>query len=125
MARLLPMAVLSMGKLYQGGYKSFYCIDVATGKVDWKFTDINNYCQARPGYCQRQGVVRSLGYQPLLSRSEKPGALIWKWNNGKAQNLYSPANCVPAVHDGKAIIVAPDRYMTAARSYNRQTVVAE
>ncbi len=100
------------GKLYQGGYKSFYCIDVATGKVDWKFTDINNYCQARPAIANGK-VLFGAWDTNLYCLDQKTGALIWKWNNGKAQNLYSPANCVPAVHDGKAIIVAPDRYMTA------------
>jgi outer membrane protein assembly factor BamB/predicted phosphohydrolase len=100
------------GKLYQGGYKAFYCIDVATGKVDWKFTDINNYCQARPVIVD--GTVLFGAWDTnLYCLDRQTGALIWKWNNGKAQNLYSPANCVPAVHDGKVIIVAPDRYMTA------------
>ena len=39
--------------------------------------------------------------------------LVWKWDNGKALDFYSPANCVPVVHDGSVIIVAPDRFMTA------------
>jgi outer membrane protein assembly factor BamB/predicted phosphohydrolase len=100
------------GKLYQGGYKSFYCVDVATGKVDWKFTDINNYCQARPAVTDGK-VLFGAWDTNLYCLDRQTGALIWKWNNGKAQNLYSPANCVPAVHDGKVIVVAPDRYMTA------------
>jgi outer membrane protein assembly factor BamB/predicted phosphohydrolase len=100
------------GKLYQGGYKSFYCIDVATGKVDWKFTYINNYCQARPTVTDGK-VLFGAWDTNLYCLDKQTGALIWKWNNGKAQNLYSPANCVPAVHDGKVIVVAPDRYMTA------------
>lgn len=100
------------GKLYQGGYKSFYCIDVATGKVDWKFTGINNYCQARPAIADGK-VLFGAWDTNLYCLDGQTGALIWKWNNGKSQNLYSPANCVPAVHDGKVIVVAPDRYMTA------------
>ncbi|MDP4201378.1 MAG: PQQ-binding-like beta-propeller repeat protein [Bacteroidota bacterium] len=100
------------GKLYQGGYKSFYCVDVATGKVDWKFTDINNYCQARPAIADGK-ILFGAWDTNLYCLNQQTGALIWKWNNGKAQDLYSPANCVPAVHDGKVIIVAPDRYMTA------------
>jgi len=100
------------GKLYQGGYKAFYCIDIATGEVDWKFTDINNYCQARPTIADGK-VLFGAWDTNLYCLDRQTGALIWKWNNGKAQNLYSPANCVPAVHDGKVIVVAPDRYMTA------------
>jgi len=100
------------GKLYQGGYKSFYCIDVATGKIDWKFTDINNYCQARPAIADGK-VLFGAWDTNLYCLDRQTGTLIWKWNNGKSQSLYSPANCVPAVHDGKVIVVAPDRYMTA------------
>jgi FOG: WD40-like repeat len=100
------------GKLYQGGYKSFYCIDITSGKVDWKFTGIDNYCQARPAVADGK-VLFGAWDTNLYCLDWQTGALLWKWNNGKAQNLYSPANCVPAVHDGKVIIVAPDRYMTA------------
>ncbi|MBP1641237.1 MAG: bamB 3 [Bacteroidetes bacterium] len=103
---------VSGGKLYQGGYKAFYCIDVVSGKVDWKFTDIDNYCQARPAIADGK-VLFGAWDTNLYCLDQQTGTLIWKWNNGKAQNLYSPANCVPAVHDGKVIVVAPDRCMTA------------
>ena len=39
--------------------------------------------------------------------------LRWKWNNGKSQILYSPGNVNPVIAGGQAIIVAPDRFMTA------------
>lgn len=40
------------------------------------------------------------------------GQLLWKWNNGKQQQLYSPGNIVPAISNGKVFLVAPDRCMT-------------
>lgn len=100
------------GKLYQGGYQSFYKIDVATGTVDWKFTDINNYCQAAPAVSQGK-VIFGAWDTNLYCLDTMTGKLMWKWNNGKAQNLYSPANCVPVVHGDKVVVVAPDRCMTA------------
>jgi outer membrane protein assembly factor BamB len=100
------------GKLYQGGYKVFYRIDAATGKIDWQFAGINNYCQAMPAVSQGK-VLFGAWDTYLYCLDSKNGTLVWKWNNGKSQNLYSPANCVPTVHDDKVFIVAPDRYMTA------------
>lgn len=104
--------VAADGKLYQGGYKSFFCIDVASGHVDWRFTDIGNYCQARPAITDGR-VIFGAWDTHLYCLNRQTGAMEWKWNNGKAQNLYSPADCVPVVSHNKVIVVAPDRYMTA------------
>jgi outer membrane protein assembly factor BamB len=40
------------------------------------------------------------------------GELVWKWNNGSGNRMYSPAACYPVATGGKIFIVAPDRYMT-------------
>ncbi|HZI00902.1 MAG TPA: PQQ-binding-like beta-propeller repeat protein, partial [Flavisolibacter sp.] len=41
------------------------------------------------------------------------GKLIWKWNNGSSVINFSPAACIPVVHDNTVYIVAPDRYLSA------------
>jgi len=99
-------------KLYQGGYKKFYKIDLNSGKTEWVYDGMNNYCQAQPAVTEGR-VIFGAWDTNLYCLDNRTGKLLWKWNNGKKQNLFSPANCVPAVHENKVIIVAPDRYMTA------------
>jgi outer membrane protein assembly factor BamB len=104
--------VVADSKLYQGGYEKFYRIDVTTGKTEWVFGGIGNYCQAAPAVSNGH-VVFGAWDTYLYCLDAQTGKLCWKWNNGKNQNLYSPGNCVPVVHDGTVVITAPDRYITA------------
>ena len=106
--------------LYQGGSKTFQAWDVKKHKLLWHFDSIFNYCQAEPAI---DGNNIAFGawdtYLRLLDTAN--GQLIWKWNNGKNINLFSPGNCVPVITPDKVIIVAPDRYMTAIdRNTGRQ-----
>jgi outer membrane protein assembly factor BamB len=103
--------VVKHGKWYQGGYKKFYKIDITTGSVDWCFSGLNSYCQARPAISDNKVVFGAWDCY-LYCLDNRSGKLIWKWNDGKTQELYSPANCVPVIQNNKVIIVAPDRYMT-------------
>ena len=48
--------------------------------------------------------------------------LRWKWNNGNSQVLYSPGNVNPVISRGQAIIVAPDRFMSAIDLKTGKTV---
>ena len=104
--------LVKAGMLYQGGHKKFYKVDVSTGKIEWCFTGMNNYCQARPAVANGK-VVFGAWDTYLYCLDSQNGNLVWKWNNGKNQNLYSSANCVSVIAGEKVIIVAPDRYMTA------------
>lgn len=113
--------VVVRGKWYQGGYKKFYKIDIATGAVDWCFSGLNSYCQARPAIADDKVVFGAWdGY--LYCLNNRNGKLIWKWNDGKTQELYSPANCVPIINNNHVVIVAPDRYMTSISFVNGSTL---
>jgi len=48
--------------------------------------------------------------------------LAWKWNNGSSIRNYSPASCIPVVHDGVVYVVAPDRYISAIDSKDGKTL---
>lgn len=104
--------VVADGILYQGGFKTFQAWDVNTMKLLWEYTDINNYCQAEP-FVGRNDIIFGAWDTNLRSLDRKSGALNWSWNNGKTTNLYSPGNVVPAVTEGRVVIVAPDRNSTA------------
>ncbi len=104
--------VISKGVLYQGGYKTFQAWDVNRHKMLWSYDSINNYCQAAPTISGGD-IVFGAWDTYLRVLDKKSGRLRWKWNNGKAQNLFSPGNVVPVVTADKVVIVAPDRYATA------------
>ncbi|MEG0011579.1 MAG: PQQ-binding-like beta-propeller repeat protein [Muribaculaceae bacterium] len=98
--------------LYQGGYKLFEAWNATTGKLLWRNTDFDNYCQAAP-VVNGDDVILGAWDTYLRCIDRSTGALKWKWNNGKSANMLGPGNCVPVVTSDKVIIVAPDRYMTA------------
>jgi outer membrane protein assembly factor BamB len=50
------------------------------------------------------------------------GELVWKWNNGSGNRMYSPAACYPVATNGKIFIVAPDRYMTVFNAENGNVI---
>lgn len=99
-------------ELYQGGYKLFEAWNTSDGKLLWRNTDFNNYCQAAP-VIDGDDVIFGAWDTYLRCLDRKTGALKWKWNNGKGANMLGPGNCVPVVTKDKVIVVAPDRYMTA------------
>lgn len=95
-----------------GGDKAFYKINAASGNVEWIFKGINGLIQGKPAFAKHY-VVFGAWDRHLYCLDSRNGNLVWKWNNGKPQKLYSPGNIVPAISNGKVFIVAPDRYMTA------------
>lgn len=113
--------IVKQGKWYQGGYKKFYEIDPVTGYVDWVYSDLGSYCQARPAVASGR-VVFGVWDGYLYCLNNHNGKLEWKWNDGKRQTLFSPANCVPVIRDNRVIIVAPDRYMTSISLLNGNTL---
>ena len=40
------------------------------------------------------------------------GTMLWRWNNGSENRLFSPGHIVPRISHGRVMIVAPDRHMT-------------
>lgn len=104
--------VIADGILYQGGFKTFQAWDVKRKKLLWQYDSINNYCQAEP-FVGKDDVIFGAWDTNLRSLDRKTGTLNWTWNNGKANNLFSPGNVVPAVIEDRVIIVAPDRNSTA------------
>ena len=104
--------VKSGNLIYVGGYKTFECIDAATGDVKWTYDSINNYCQAAP-VADGSDVFFGAWDTNLRSLNSSDGSLNWFWNNGKTANMLGPGNVVPVVADSIVIVVAPDRYMTA------------
>jgi outer membrane protein assembly factor BamB/predicted phosphodiesterase len=95
-----------------GGSSAFYKIEMTSGKVIWKFDGISGLIQGQPALSEKN-VVFGAWDRHLYCLDKKTGELVWKWNNGKPHQLYSPGNIAPVIANGKVFIVAPDRCMTA------------
>lgn len=95
-----------------GGNKAFYKIDASNGQVVWKFTGLTGLVQGKPALSGKN-IIFGAWDTHLYCLSKETGNLLWKWNNGKKQTLFSPGNIVPVVSNNKVFIVAPDRFFTA------------
>ncbi len=104
--------IVSGDEYFQGGYGKFELRKRNGGKIRNSYTDINNYCQGRPAV-NEDVVIFGAWDTNLRALDRKTGKLLWKWNNGKSANMYSPGNVVPVIANGRVYIVAPDRFMTA------------
>lgn len=58
----------------------------------------------------------------LYALDLKNGNLVWKWNNGTANRMFSPAMVTPVAAKGIVFIAAPDRYLTAINATNGETL---
>ena len=96
---------MSLGK---GGMA---CINASSGAVVWQFNDMEGFVQVKPCVTDKEVIFGAWDCH-LYCVDKITGKLNWKWNNGHAAILYSPANVGPAVANGKVFLVAPDRYFT-------------
>lgn len=90
----------------------FRAIDVKSGAVRWTFDKVKGYVSSKPLYYQDKIIFGSWS-NGFYALDPKSGKLIWEWNNGHANRMFSAGACYPVGADGKVFIVAPDRYMTA------------
>jgi predicted MPP superfamily phosphohydrolase len=90
------------------GDSAFVKIDARNGKLIWQFTQINGLVQGKPAM-DKNRLVFGAWDTWMYCLDKETGKLIWKWNNGKPQKLFSPGNIVPAIAHGKVFLVAPDR----------------
>jgi outer membrane protein assembly factor BamB len=100
--------------LYIGAGSHFYKLRITDGKVLWENTNPEGQLQARPVLSlSGDKIIFGAWDRHLYCLDASTGRLLWQWDNGKQQKLYSPGNVVPGIANGRVFIVAPDRYMTA------------
>ncbi|TJZ61972.1 metallophosphoesterase [Sphingobacterium olei] len=104
---------LYKGKAYIGGSDGvFRCLDLLTGKVVWTFEGVKNYVSTLPTIADNKVIFGSWG-NGFYALDVNTGQLMWEWNNGHANRMFSVAACYPVVANNRVFVVAPDRYMTA------------
>jgi outer membrane protein assembly factor BamB len=121
-APVVAAATIRDGVVYIGGSDGvFRALDLKTGKLKWEFKNVGGFVETKP-LVYREMVIFGAWDTYLYTLSVKDGALLWKWSNGNAGVLYSPAACWPVAANGKVFIVAPDRFMTAIDAQTGKTI---
>lgn len=120
-------AVLGSPELYGdvvligGSDGTFRSIDVNTGTENWTFEGISGPVVSKPLIYDNM-IVFGAWDRHLYALNVETGALLWKWDNGSSNRMYSPAMCIPVAHEGVIYIVAPDRFLTAIDSKSGKTM---
>ena len=121
-APVVAAARIHNGIAYIGGSDGvFRALDLKTGGVRWEFKNVGGFVEAKP-LIYEDKVIFGAWDTYLYALSVKDGSLLWKWSNGNAGVLYSPAACWPVAANGKVFVVAPDRFMTAIDAQTGKTI---
>lgn len=121
-APVVAAAAIHDGIAYIGGSDGiFRAIDLSSGKLKWEYTGVGGFVETKP-LIDNGKVIFGAWDTFLYALNSNDGSLAWKWSNGNAGILYSPAACWPVAATGKVFIVGPDRFMTAIDAETGQAV---
>lgn len=110
---VLGSPVIADGIAYIGSSDHvFRAINVTNGELVWQYQDVEGFVVSRPLLYRDKVYFGSWG-RHLYALDKHTGKEVWKWNNGSANRMYSPAACYPVASEGKIFIAAPDRFLTA------------
>jgi len=105
--------VIEAGVVYIGGSDGhFRALSLATGKLLWDFDQVRGFVVDKP-LIYGSNIYFGCWGTDLYTLDKTTGRLVWKWNNGAANRMFSPAACWPVAAGGRLFIVAPDQEMTA------------
>lgn len=121
-AAVLGAAVIENGIVYIGGSDhNFRAIDVNTGKQLWAFNSLEGSVVSKP-LLYGDKVIFGAWDRHLYALNKRDGSLVWKWDNGTANRMFSPAMVNPVASGGVIYIAAPDRYLTAIEGSSGKTL---
>lgn len=104
-----------------GSDHSFVSLNLNSGKLSWKFDGLQGPVVST-AILYEDKIIFGAWDRNLYALNRNTGNLIWKWNNGSTIRNYSPAACIPVVHDNIIYVVAPDRYISAIDAANGNTL---
>lgn len=110
---VLGSPAMADGVAFIGGSDgTFRAIDAETGRVKWTFDGVKGYVSSRPLLYNKMVVFGSWN-NGFYALDQATGRLIWEWNNGHANRMFSAGACYPVAVNNRIFVVAPDRFMTA------------
>lgn len=108
--------------VYIGGSDGhFRALNLKNGATRWNFDGVNNFVVTKPLIYKNKVYFGSWGNE-FYALEAATGKLVWKWSNGSANRMFSPAACSPVATNGRVFIVAPDRFMTSLDANTGQVV---
>lgn len=117
-AAVLGSPIIDRDIVYIGGSDNhFRAINIKTGKQLWSFNGVEGTIVGKPLLYEGKLIFGSWG-RHLYALSQTNGALLWKWSNGHANRMFSPAMCTPVAHNGVVYVAAPDRVLNAIDANN-------
>lgn len=112
MKPIVANATIHDGVVFIGaGDGHFRAIGLNDGKLKWDFDGVQGFVVTKPLVYDNIIYFGTWGTM-FYALDASTGALVWKWNNGSSNRMFSPAACYPVAAKGRLFIVAPDRYMT-------------
>ena len=106
-------AIIEDGTVFIGASDGiFRAIDLRNGQLKWQFSGVRDFVVTKPLFYQQKIYFGSWGTE-FYALDAATGNLVWKWSNGSASRMLSPAAVYPVAVNNRVFIVAPDRYMTA------------
>lgn len=122
---VLGSPVVKKGKAYIGASDGiFRCIQVKDGELLWTYKGVEGYVSTLPTLADNKVIFGSWG-NGFYALNQKTGALVWDWDNGHQNRMFSAAACYPVVAKNRVFIVAPDRFMTAIDLKTGETIWRE
>ena len=109
--RMIGDGVIAEGSLYIGIDGAMLRIAPEDGRIIWRFDYGQGQPQGRPAVDGGRGVFGAWDCH-LYCIDTETGTMLWRWNNGSENRLFSPGHIVPRISHGRVMIVAPDRHMT-------------
>jgi outer membrane protein assembly factor BamB len=107
--------------LIGGSDHHFRAIDLTSGKQIWSFDSLQGPVTSKP-VLYKEAVIFGAWDKNLYAVNKKDGTLLWKWNNGSSVINYSPAACIPVVHNNVVYVAAPDRVLSAIDATTGKTL---
>lgn len=110
---VLGSPAIADGVAFIGGSDGiFRAVEVETGQVKWTFDQVKGYVSSKP-LLYKNKVIFGSWNNGFYALDQATGRLIWEWNNGHANRMFSAGACYPVAVNDRIFVVAPDRFMTA------------
>lgn len=110
---------------YIGGSDGvFRALNIFSGQEVWSFNSVKGHVTTRPTI-YGQMVLFGSWQNGFYALEKSSGKLLWEWDNGHNNRMFSPAACYPVAINGRIFIVAPDRYMTCLEASSGNVIWRE
>lgn len=107
-APVIASPIIKDNVVYIGGSDGkFRAIYLKSGEIKWTHKKIDGFVASKPSIAEGK-IIFGTWNKKLYALNLNDGSLSWFWENNSHSAYYSPAICIPVIHDGVVYIVSPD-----------------